>query len=70
MRQKKEIVLECFRKVYRLPAWHRSALVCIGGLGQPKCKYLKKCIEQYDDLGLSKKEIAKMVRKYVTNNKN
>lgn len=70
MAKHKEIKLECFKKLYTQPAWHRGALMCHGGFGQPMCQHLKKCIEQFEEVGVPEKELKRMIRKYVTNNKN
>lgn len=67
---KKKFELKCFKGIYKTSVWHRGALVCHGGMGQLMCEHLEKCIEQFINLKIPPKEIRKMIKKFVTNNKN
>ena len=40
---------KCFAKTYTESVIMHGTLMCWGGFGQPKCKYLKKCLEQFKD---------------------
>ncbi len=53
---------KCFTDTYTTPVFMRGALMCIGGFGQPRCKFLIKCIEQYRGI-VPDKSIDKFINK-------
>ena len=63
---KKVKIPKCFSKDYTQSVVLHGGLVCWGGFGQPSCKHLLKCVEQFKDSFTPRKfnNLIKKIKNY------
>ena len=67
-RKKDPKALECFKGIYPNTLWHHgNNPICHGGVWQPQCEHLKKCIQQFEKVRVPQKELNRLIKKYVKN---
>lgn len=40
---------QCFAKTYTYPVWMAGTIVCWGFNSQPPCRFLEKCVRQFEE---------------------